>query len=248
MSKVLIVTGGSRGIGAATAKLAGSRGFSVAVNYHSNAEAANSVVEDIAAAGGKAIAVQADVTTEEGATSLFETVDRELGTIDALFANAGTLTEYRPIQEVPLADLEQTWRGNITGPFLCAREAAKRMSTTSGGKGGAIVINSSAAARIGGAHGMLAYAASKGATDTFTLGLSIELGGQGIRVNAVRPGLIQTTFHDLTGDLQRLEKLVDGVPMGRTGTAEEVAEAVVWLLSDEASYVSGTHVDVTGAR
>ncbi|MEM9360178.1 MAG: SDR family oxidoreductase [Pseudomonadota bacterium] len=248
MSKVLIVTGGGRGIGAATARLAGSRGFSVAVNYYSNAEAANSVVQDIEAAGGKAIAVQADVSTEEGVTSLFQTVDEKLGTPDGLFANAGTLTEYRPIQEVPLADLERTWRGNISGPFLCAREAAKRMSTTSGGKGGSIVINSSAAARIGGAHGMLAYAASKGATDTFTLGLSIELGGQGIRVNAVRPGLIETTFHDLTGDLERLKKLVGGVPMGRTGTAEEVAEAVLWLLSDEASYVSGTHVDVTGAR
>ena len=248
MSKVLIVTGGGRGIGAAAARLAGSRGYAVAVNYHSNADAANGVVKDIEAAGGKAIAVQADVTTEDGVASLFETVDQKLGTLDALFANAGTLTEYRPIQEVPLADLEQTWRGNISGPFLCAREAAKRMSTTYGGKGGAIVINSSAAARIGGAHGMLAYAASKGATDTFTLGLSIELGGQGIRVNAVRPGLIETTFHDLTGDLERLKKLVSGVPMGRTGTAEEVAEAVLWLLSDEASYVSGTHVDVTGAR
>ena len=248
MSKVLIVTGGGRGIGAAAARLAGSRGYAVAVNYHSNADAANGVVKDIEAAGGKAIAVQADVTTEDGVASLFETVDQKLGTLDALFANAGTLTEYRPIQEVPLADLEQTWRGNISGPFLCAREAAKRMSTTYGGKGGAIVINSSAAARIGGAHGMLAYAASKGATDTFTLGLSIELGGQGIRVNAVRPGLIETTFHDLTGDLERLKKLVGGVPMGRTGTAEEVAEAVLWLLSDEASYVSGTHVDVTGAR
>ena len=248
MSKVLIVTGGGRGIGAAAARLAGSRGYAVAVNYHSNSEAANSVVQGIEAGGGKAIAVQADVTTEAGVSSLFETVDRELGTLDALFANAGTLTEYRPIQEIPLADLEQTWSGNISGPFLCAREAAKRMSTTYGGKGGAIVINSSAAARIGGAHGMLAYAASKGATDTFTLGLSIELGGQGIRVNAVRPGLIETTFHDMTGDLERLKKLVGGVPMGRTGTADEVAEAVLWLLSDEASYVSGTHVDVTGAR
>ena len=248
MSKVLIVTGGSRGIGAATAKLAGSKGYSVAVNYHSNADAANSVVKEIEAAGGKAIAVQADVSTEEGAATLFETTDKELGTLDGLFANAGTLTEYRSIQDVPLSDLELTWRSNITGPFLCAREAARRMSTSSGGKGGAIVINSSAAARIGGAHGMLAYAASKGATDTFTLGLAIELGGQGIRVNAVRPGLIETTIHDLTGDNERLKKLVGGVPMGRTGTAAEVAEAVLWLLSDEASYISGTHVDVSGAR
>jgi NAD(P)-dependent dehydrogenase (short-subunit alcohol dehydrogenase family) len=248
MDKVLIVTGGGRGIGAATARLAGARGFKVAVNYHSNGDAAQTVVDSITQAGGTALAIQADVSTDAGVSHLFETVDQNLGTVDALFANAGTLTEYRPIQEATIEDLETIWRGNITSVFLCAREAAKRMSTKTGGKGGSIVINSSAAARIGGANGMLAYAASKGATDTFTLGLAIELGPQGIRVNAVRPGLIETTLHDQTGDLQRLEKLVGGVPMGRTGTAEEVAETVLWLLSDAASYVSGTHVDVSGAR
>lgn len=248
MGKVLIVTGGSRGIGAATARLAGRKGYDVAVNYHSNSEAAQAVVNDIVAAGSRAVAIQADVSTDDGVATLFETTDRELGTLDALFCNAGTLTPYCPIQDARLEDLETIWRGNITGPFLCAREAARRMSTKSGGKGGSIVINSSAAARIGGANGMLAYAASKGATDTFTTGLAIELGPQGIRVNAVRPGLIETTIHDLTGDMERLEKLVGGVPMGRTGTAEEVGETVLWLLSDAASYVNGTHVDVSGGR
>lgn len=248
MPKVLIVTGASRGIGAATARLAGARGYHVAVNYHTNAEAAASVVDDITAAGGKALAIQADVTTESGIAHLFETTDKELGTLDALFANAGAVTLYRPIQELPLADLETIWRANLTSVFLCAREAVKRMSTRDGGKGGAIVINSSAASRIGGANGMLAYAASKGATDTFTRGLSIEVGDQGIRVNAVRPGLIETELHDETGDLNRLENLVGGVPMGRTGKADEVAETVVWLLSDAASYVNGSLVDVTGGR
>lgn len=248
MPKVLIVTGASRGIGAATARLAGARGYHVAVNYHANAEAAARVVDDITAAGGKALAIQADVTSEAGIAHLFETTDKELGTLDALFANAGAVTLYRPIQELPLADLETIWRANLTSVFLCAREAVKRMSTRDGGKGGAIVINSSAASRIGGANGMLAYAASKGATDTFTRGLSIEVGDQGIRVNAVRPGLIETELHDETGDLNRLENLVGGVPMGRTGKADEVAETVVWLLSDAASYVNGSLVDVTGGR
>ena len=248
MNKVLIVTGGGRGIGAAAARLAGAHGYDVAVNYHSNADAAQAVVADITSSGRRAIAVQADVSDEAGVKTLFEVTDRELGTLTGLFSNAGTLTPYRAIQDIELTHLETIWRGNITSQFLCAREAAKRMSTKSGGKGGAIVINSSAAARIGGANGMLAYAASKGATDTFTTGLAIELGGQGIRVNAVRPGLIETTLHDQTGDLQRLEKLVGAVPMARTGSAEEVAEAVLWLLSDAASYVNGAHVDVGGGR
>lgn len=248
MSKIIIVTGGSRGIGAATARMAGAQGHSVVVNYRSDAAAAAGVVDDIDKAGGRAIAVQADVSTDDGARELFAVTDREFGTLDGLFANAGIVTPYRPIQELPVEEIEAVWRANQTGPFLCVREAARRMSTTSGGQGGSIVINSSAASRIGGANGMLAYAASKGATDTFTLGLAIELGGQGIRVNAVRPGLIETTLHDETGDLQRLEKLVVGVPMGRTGTAEEVAEAVLWLLSDQAAYVNGTFLDVTGGR
>ena len=248
MSKNIIITGGSRGIGAATARMAGTQGHSVVVNYRSDAAAAAAVVKDIDQVGGRAIAVQADVSTDAGARELFAVADREFGTLDGLFANAGIVTPYRPIQELPIEEIEAVWRANQTGPFLCVREAAKRMSTQSGGSGGSIVINSSAASRIGGANGMLAYAASKGATDTFTLGLSIELGGQGIRVNAVRPGLIETTLHDATGDLQRLDKLVGGVPMGRTGTAEEVAEAVLWLLSDQAAYVNGAYIDVTGGR
>lgn len=248
MSKVLIVTGASRGIGAAAAKMAGRRGWSVVVNYNTSADAAEAIVRDIRAADGNAIAVQADVSHEDGVGTLFESCDRNFGPLDALFSNAGTLTRYRSIQETTVSDLETIWRGNITSQFLCAREAAKRMSTATGGRGGAIVINSSAAARIGGANGMLAYAASKGATDTLTTGLSVELGPQGIRVNAIRPGLIETSLHDLTGDQERLRKLVGGVPLGRTGTADEVAEAVIWLLSDAARYVSGAHVDVGGGR
>jgi NAD(P)-dependent dehydrogenase (short-subunit alcohol dehydrogenase family) len=248
MANVLVITGGSRGIGAATARLAGRRGWAVAVNYNANRAAADEVVADIRSAGGEAVAIAADVSTEAGATELFAAVDRQFGTLTGLFNNAGIVNWSVPIQEVSAEMMDRLWRINITSQFLCAREAAKRMSTKSGGKGGAIVNMSSAAAVIGGGGGMIPYAASKGAIDTMTRGLAAELGPQGIRVNAVRPGLIETSIHDETGVPDRLKRLVTGVPMGRTGQPEEVAEAVLWLLSPAASYVNNAFVDIGGGR
>ena len=248
MTGVLIVTGGSRGIGAATAKLGGARGYKVAVNYNRNPAHAEAVVNEIEKAGGRAIAVQADVSREDDVVRLFETVDRELGPVTALFNNAGIVHLMKPITEVVASELDEMWRVNITSQFLCAREAAKRMSTKLGGKGGAIVNMSSAAARLGGANGSLSYAASKGAIDTFTTGLALELAPQGIRVTAVRPGLIETTIHDDMGDKERLAKLAPTVPLGRTGKPEEVAEVVLFLLSPQASYVTNTIIDIGGGR
>jgi NAD(P)-dependent dehydrogenase (short-subunit alcohol dehydrogenase family) len=248
MPGILIVTGGSRGIGAATARMAGERGYRVAVNYSTRAEAARSVVRDIQNAGGRAIAVEADVATAAGVERLFETTDRELGPLTALFNNAGIVHRTAPIEDFEAETLERLWAVNITSQFLCAREAARRMSTKRGGKGGAIVNMSSRASVIGGAGGALAYAASKGAIDTFTRGLAQELGPAGIRVNAVRPGLIETTIHDDMGDPGRLTRLLPLVAAGRIGTPEEVAEAVLWLLSPAASYVTGTLLDVGGGR
>ncbi len=248
MGGVLVITGASRGIGAATARLAGARGWSVAVNYNSSAARAAAVVEAIEAAGGKAAAIKADVSTAEGASTLFAETDRRLGRVTGLFNNAGVVHAYAPITGLSAEELEKHWRINITSQFLCAGEAVKRMSTKAGGSGGAIVNMSSRASIIGGSGGMLAYAASKGAIDTFTKGLSVDVAPLGIRVNAVRPGLIETEIHDDTGDKERLKKLVGLVPQGRVGTAEEVGEAVLWLLSPSASYVTGTHVDISGGR
>ena len=248
MTKVLLVTGGSRGIGAATAIKAAADGFAVAVNYKANRAAAEAVVNSIKDKGGTAVAVQADVSEEQGVLSVFEAVDQNFGRLDALFNNAGIVHPNQRITDYDVATLEEQWRVNITSQFLCAREAIKRMATDTGGNGGAIVNMSSAAARIGGANSLMAYAASKGAIDTFTTGLAVEVASRGIRVNAVRPGLIETDIHDDTGDPDRLKSLVGLVPMGRTGTAEEVADLVVYLLSERASYVNGTHVDVGGGR
>lgn len=246
--KVLVITGGSRGIGAATARKAGAEGYAVAVNYISNADAALGVVADIERAGGKAVAIQADVSTEEGAQHLFAETDTALGPVTGLFNNAGIIKPYTRMGDFKASDLNEMWQANITSQFLCAGEAVKRMSTANGGSGGAIVNMSSAAARIGGANGMLDYAATKGAIDTLTIGMAVELGPQGIRVNAVRPGLIETSIHDSTGDLERLKKLVAAVPLGRTGPPEEVADAVLYLLSEKASYVSGALLDIGGGR
>jgi NAD(P)-dependent dehydrogenase (short-subunit alcohol dehydrogenase family) len=248
MAGVLIVTGGSRGIGAATAKLGAARGYQVAVNYNRNPASAEAVVKEIEQSGGRAIAIQADVSREADVVRLFETVDRELGRVSALFNNAGVIHRMKPITDFAEAELAEMWRVNITSQFLCAREAAKRMSTKLGGEGGAIVNMSSAAARLGGANGSLAYAASKGAIDTFTTGLALELAPQGIRVTGVRPGLIDTTIHNDMGDPDRLAKLRPTVPLGRTGRVEEVAEAVLWLLSPQASYVTNTIIDIGGGR
>jgi NAD(P)-dependent dehydrogenase (short-subunit alcohol dehydrogenase family) len=248
MGGVLIVTGASRGIGAATAKLAGARGWAVAVNYNASADRAEAVVAAIKKSGGKAVAIKADVSTAAGVKHLFAETDKQLGPVTGLFNNAGIVHAYTPISELTEKELNEHWRINITSQFLCAGEAVKRMSTKSGGRGGAIVNMSSRASMIGGANGMLAYAASKGAIDTFTKGLSIDGAPLGIRVNAVRPGLIETEIHDDTGDKDRLKKLVGLVPQGRVGTAEEVGETVLWLLSDAASYVTGALVDIGGGR
>jgi NAD(P)-dependent dehydrogenase (short-subunit alcohol dehydrogenase family) len=248
MGGVLIITGASRGIGAATAKLAGARGWAVAVNYNASAGPAEAVVAAITKDGGKAVAIKADVATAAGAKFLFTETDKKLGPATGLFNNAGIVHTYTPITEFSEATLNDHWRINITSQFLCAGEAVKRMSTKSGGKGGAIVNMSSRASIIGGGGGLLAYAASKGAIDTFTRGLSIDGAPLGIRVNAVRPGLIDTGIHDDTGDKDRLKKLVGVVPQGRVGTPEEVAETVLWLLSDAASYVTGALVDIGGGR
>ena len=248
MSGVLVITGASRGIGAATAKLAGARGWAVAVNYNTSPERAEVVAAAIGKSGGKAVAIKADVSTADGAVKLFAETDRLLGRVTGLFNNAGIVHAYKPITEFTAEELQNHWRINITSQFLCAAEAVKRMSTKSGGSGGAIVNMSSRASIIGGPGGMLAYAASKGAIDTFTKGLSIDVAPLGIRVNAVRPGLIDTEIHDDTGDKERLKKLVGFVPAGRVGTAEEVGETVLWLLSPAASYVTGSYVDISGAR
>jgi NAD(P)-dependent dehydrogenase (short-subunit alcohol dehydrogenase family) len=248
MAGILIITGASRGIGAATARMAGARGWQVAVNYNASPDAADAVVADIAKVGGKAVAVRADVSTEAGAVHLFGECDRLLGPVTGLFNNAGIIHTDMSILGVTADVLEQQWRVNVTSQFLCAREAVRRMSIKSGGAGGAIVNMSSRAAAIGGAHTSLPYAASKGAIDTFTHGLALEVAAQGIRVNAVRPGLIETTIHNDTGDMDRLKRLTPMVPQGRTGTPDEIAEGVLWLLSPAASYVTASLVDLGGGR
>lgn len=248
MSKVLLVTGGSRGIGAAIARLGARDGYDVVVNYHSNKAAADAVVADVEAAGHKGLAVQADASTEAGVLSLFGAVDEAFGRLDAFANNAGVINPQMRLEDMPVDEMERIFTTNITGPFLCAREAVRRMSTKHGGRGGSMVISSSAAARLGGAHAFLPYAASKGAMDTFTKGLAEEVAAEGIRVNAIRPGLIYTDIHADAGSPDRVDTLSETVPMKRGGTAEEVAETVLWLMSDAASYVTGTLVDISGGR
>ena len=248
MTNILLVTGGSRGIGAATARLAAARGYAVAVNYLHNREAAEAVVADIAQAGGTAIAIPGDVASEEAVLRLFATVDERLGPLTALVNNAGILDLQARLDEMSAARLQRIFATNILGAFLCAREAVRRMSTRHGGAGGAIVNVSSAAARLGSPGEYVDYAASKGALDTMTLGLAKEVATEGIRVNGVRPGVIYTDIHASSGDPDRVNRFIPGVPMQRGGTAEEVAQAILWLLSDEAAYVTGTNIDVTGGR
>lgn len=248
MSGVMIVTGGGRGIGAATARLAATRGYAICVNYARNREAAESVVAGIAKAGGRAIAVQADVGVESEVARLFETVDGKLGIVTALVNNAGIIEKQTRLGDIDAARIARMFTANVTGPFLCAREAVRRMSTMQGGTGGAIVNVSSAASRIGGGGEYLDYAASKGAIDTFTVGLAKEIALEGIRVNAVRPGIIYTEIHASGGEPGRVDRMKPFVPMGRGGQPEEVAAAILWLLSDEASYITGTILDVAGGR
>jgi NAD(P)-dependent dehydrogenase (short-subunit alcohol dehydrogenase family) len=243
----LIVTGGSRGIGAATARLAAQRGYAVCLSYLRDAQAAAKAVADIEAAGGKALAVQGDVASEVDVLRLFERA-AGLGPLAALVNNAGILEPQMRLDEMPADRLARVFATNITGSFLCAREAVRRMSTRHGGRGGAIVNVSSMAARLGAPGEYIDYAASKGAIDTLTIGLAREVAGEGIRVNAVRPGVIRTDIHANGGEPGRVDRVKSAIPMKRGGEPEEVARAILWLLSDESSYSTGTFIDVSGGR
>ena len=248
MDKVLLVTGGSRGIGAATARLAAQAGWAVAVNYADNALAADEVVRAIRAAGGRALAVQGDVADEAQLLRMFETVDAKLGRLTGLVNNAGVVDVTARLDEMSVARWRRMFDINVIGSMLCAREAVRRMSTRHGGSGGAIVNLSSAASRLGSPGQYLDYAAAKGAIDAFTIGLAKEVAIEGIRVNAVRPGLIETEIHASGGLPDRVRDLSPQVPMQRGGTADEVAQAIVWLLSDAASYTTMSLLDVSGGR
>jgi NAD(P)-dependent dehydrogenase (short-subunit alcohol dehydrogenase family) len=245
---VALITGASRGIGAATARLAAGRGYAVCVNYRENRSAAGAVVADIERTGGRAIAVAADVSSEPDVVRLFDAVDRNLGPIAALVNNAGVVGRQARVDEMDAIRLNRILATNVTGCFLCAREAVRRMSTRRGGGGGAIVNVSSAASRLGSPNEYVDYAASKGAIDTMTVGLSKEVAAEGIRVNGVRPGLIYTDIHASGGDPGRVDRLQASTPMQRGGDPLEVARAILWLLSDEASYTTGTFIDVAGGR
>ena len=245
---VMIVTGGGRGIGAATARLAGAGGYAVCVNYVRDAHAAHGVIDAIRDAGGRAIAVQADVAKEADVVRLFDETTRQFGTLTALVNNAGILERQGRLEDMDGARLERVFATNITGAFLCAREAVRRMSTRRGGHGGGIVNVSSIAARLGAPGEYVDYAASKGAIDTLTIGLAREVAEEGIRVNAVRPGVIYTEIHASGGEAGRVDRVKGAVPMKRGGQAEEVARAILWLLSDDASYSTGAFIDVSGGR
>ena len=247
MDKVMIITGGGRGIGAETAKLAAKRGYAVCVNYLKDAKAAESLLKELSL-GKKAIAVAGDVSREEDVLKIFAETDKALGRVTALVNNAGIVDRSQRVEQITAARLARMFAVNVTGSFLCAREAVKRMSTRHGGSGGAIVNLSSAAARIGSPGQYVDYAAAKGAIDVFTMGLAKEVATEGIRVNAVRPGVIRTDIHEVSGDPSRVERIGKTAPLGRPGEPEEVARAILWLASDESSYTTGAIVDVTGGR
>ena len=248
MSQLVLITGGSRGIGAATALLAARHGYAVAVNYTANSLAADEVVRQIRQSGGQAMAVQADVANEAQVVAMFEKIDAKFGPLSALVNNAGVVDQTTRIEAITLARLQRMFEINVFGAFLCAREAVRRMSTRHGGAGGSIVNVSSVAARLGSPGQYVDYAAAKGAIDTFTIGLAKEVAAEGIRVNGVRPGFIYTGMHASGGEPGRVDRVKAFVPMRRGGQPEEVAQAILWLLSDEASYSTGGFIDVAGGR
>jgi len=248
VNEVILITGASRGIGAATARLAAARGYIVCVNYRDRRDAADAVVADIARDGGRALAVKADVAIEADVTRLFATVDRELGPLHALVNNAGMLERQSRVEDMDAARLSRVFATNVTGAFICAREAVRRMSTAHGGAGGAIVNVSSRAAGLGAPGEYVDYAASKAAIEAMTVGLAREVAAEGIRVNGVRPGIIYSDIHASGGDPGRVDRLATTVPMQRGGDVIEVARAILWLLSSEASYSTGAFIDVSGGR
>lgn len=248
MGKVMLITGAGRGIGAATAILAAKAGYDVCVNYHRNRDAALTTVASVESAGRRAVAVQADVSNEADVLRLFNTVDAELGSLSVLVNNAAILDRQMRVDEMDSARLARILATNVVGAFMCAREAVRRMSYRHGGQGGAIVNVSSAASRLGSPGEYVDYAASKGAVDTLTIGLAKEVAGEGIRVNAVRPGFIYTDMHASGGEPGRVDRIKATLPMQRGGTAEEVAQAILWLASPQASYSTGTFIELAGGR
>ncbi|WP_109512979.1 SDR family oxidoreductase [Pseudomonas ovata] len=248
MEKVLLITGGSRGIGAATALAAATQGYRICINYLSDHAAAERVCSQVRALGAQAIAVQADVSNEDEIIRLYTRIDAELGRITHLVNNAATIAHASRVEDMSEFRLLKIMMSNVVGPILCSKHALLRMSPRHGGQGGSIVNVGSAASRLGSANEYVDYASSKGAIDTFTLGLAKEVAPEGVRVNAVRPGYIFTDFHVQSGDPFRVSKLEGELPMRRGGTPEEVAEAILWLLSDKASYATGTFIDVAGGR
>lgn len=248
MSRVMLITGASRGIGAATARLAAAEGYALCLNFHHRADAAQQLLEELKSTGTQAIAVATDVADETQVARLFATIDEQFGRLDVLVNNAGMLERQMRLDEMDAARLMRVFAVNVTGSFLCAREAVKRMSTRYGGKGGSIVNVSSIAAKLGAPNEYIDYAAAKGAIDSMTLGLAKEVAAEDIRVNAVRPGVIRTEIHASGGEPGRVERVKTSVPMGRGGEAEEVAEAILWLAGEKASYTSGALLDVSGGR
>lgn len=248
MKKIILITGGSRGIGRATSLLAAQQGYAVAVNYRVNRAAAEQTVSEIQRAGGTAIAVGADVSIESEVIRMFEEVDAKLGRLTALVNNAGILEQQMRVETMDAARISRIFSTNVIGSFLCAREAVRWMSIRNGGQGGAIVNVSSIAARTGSPGEYLDYAASKGAIDTFTIGLAKETASLGIRVNAVRPAFIYTEMHASGGEPGRVDRIKDSIPLQRGGQPEEVAHAILWLLSEQAAYTSGSFIDVTGGK